>query len=101
MRLVFEGPKPRGSCGEGICECLPPYRGHLCELEEKPRKPQKLKAVIHYMMAESARSPVDSDWNQRSNVDIFCQFNEVLIEEHDLLDMERSLKSLWIHYNQG
>ena len=22
MRLVFEGPKPRGSCGEGICECL-------------------------------------------------------------------------------
>ena len=72
--FLQQGPKPRGSCGEGICECLPPYRGHLCELEEKPRKPQKLKAVIHYMMAES---------------------------EHDLLDMERSLKSLWIHYNQG
>lgn len=72
--FLQQGLVPRGRCGEGICECLPPFRGRLCELEDKPRKAQRLKAVIHYMMAET---------------------------ERDLLDMERSLKSLWLRYNQG
>ena len=49
----FLGQRPRGQCGEGICECLPPFRGALCDLEDPPRQPQQLKAVIHYMMAET------------------------------------------------
>eukprot|EP00913_Durusdinium_trenchii_P012297 g11546.t1 len=73
LRYFLErGPVPHGRCGEGICECFPPYRGELCELEDPPLVPQDIKAAIHYMMAET---------------------------ERDLLDMERSLKSLWQFYN--
>ncbi|CAE7939762.1 KTR3 [Symbiodinium sp. KB8] len=56
------------------CRCLPPFRGPLCELEDPPRVQQKLRAVIHYITAET---------------------------ERDLQDLERSLTSLWIHFNKG
>lgn len=68
------GNLQRGHCGEGLCECLPPFRGPLCELEDPPRVQQKLRAVIHYITAET---------------------------ERDLQDLERSLTSLWIHFNKG
>lgn len=63
----------RGHCAQGICECFPPYRGYLCEHEDRPRLPQHLRAVIHYIIAES---------------------------ESDLVDIERSLSTLWMQYNR-
>lgn len=63
----------RGHCAQGICECFPPYRGHLCEQEDPPRLRQDIRAVIHYILAETAS---------------------------DLDDIERSLSTLWIHYNR-
>ncbi|CAE8610896.1 unnamed protein product [Polarella glacialis] len=63
----------RGRCADGICECLPPFRGPLCDLEDRPRVPQKLRGVIHYITAET---------------------------EGDMLDIERSLKSVWENYNR-
>ena len=78
--------------------CLPPYRGRLCELEDKPRKTQRLKAVIHYMMAETARP---SEPMSAIRLDFPDRNAGPEHQERDLLDMERSLKSLWLRYNQG
>ncbi|CAJ1383666.1 unnamed protein product, partial [Effrenium voratum] len=65
---------PRGRCAEGICECLPPFRGPSCQLEDQGTREGMLKAAMHYITAET---------------------------ERDLLDIERSLKSLWMAFNSG
>jgi len=71
LRYFLERHK-RGHCAEGVCECFPPHRGRLCELDDPPRVPQQLRAVIHYITAET---------------------------ERDLADLSRSLSSLWLRYN--
>jgi len=63
----------RGQCREGICECFPPFRGSLCEQEDPASVPQSLKAVIHYMTAET---------------------------EQDMQDIEHSLTTLWTRFNK-
>eukprot|EP00927_Polykrikos_kofoidii_P025397 TRINITY_DN22822_c1_g1_i1.p1 TRINITY_DN22822_c1_g1~~TRINITY_DN22822_c1_g1_i1.p1 ORF type:complete len:1157 (+),score=118.66 TRINITY_DN22822_c1_g1_i1:311-3472(+) len=66
------GRSTRGHCAEGLCECLPPYRGQLCEHIDPPRVPQRLRAAIHYITADTAQ---------------------------DLLDLSRSLSTLWESFN--
>eukprot|EP00928_Gymnodinium_smaydae_P018354 TRINITY_DN16991_c0_g1_i2.p1 TRINITY_DN16991_c0_g1~~TRINITY_DN16991_c0_g1_i2.p1 ORF type:complete len:803 (-),score=145.33 TRINITY_DN16991_c0_g1_i2:30-2438(-) len=72
-RRSERGRSTRGHCAGGICECLPPYRGRLCERVDPPRVPQKISAVIHYITAET---------------------------ERDLVDLTRSLSTLWARFNQ-
>lgn len=73
LRYFLETPSPaRGRCGEGICECFPPYRGEMCEHIDPPRVEQSIRAVIHYVTAET---------------------------ERDMKDLERSLSTLWDRYN--
>merc|ERR1712232_545948 len=67
------GRTTRGHCAGGICECFPPFRGSLCELEDPPRVSQTLRAAIHYITAET---------------------------ERDLTDIVRSLASLWSRFNR-
>lgn len=64
---------PRGHCTEGVCECFPPYRGPLCQFVDAPRVRGELRAVIHYIVADN---------------------------EEDISDLERSLTTLWQHFNQ-
>ena len=66
------GAGPRGRCVEGLCECLPPYRGSFCQHEDPALVPQRLKSAIHYITTET---------------------------ERDLLDLARSLATLWRHFN--
>ncbi|CAE7194692.1 omh4 [Symbiodinium necroappetens] len=103
------GNLQRGHCGEGLCECLPPFRGPLCELEDPPRVQQKLRAVIHYITAETDLHS-DSDGQEARCVSAevkrgllrkLCELLPALAQERDLQDLERSLTSLWIHFNKG
>ena len=65
---------------------------------------QKLRAVIHYITAET---DLRSDGYEASRcvspsaeVETVA-FLHALAQERDLQDLERSLTSLWIHYNKG
>ncbi|CAD7925529.1 unnamed protein product [Amoebophrya sp. A120] len=67
----------RGRCFDGECECFPPYRGTMCDMEEPNRarinETEKLSAVLHFVMPDSPR---------------------------DLLDIERALPSIWENLNK-
>lgn len=71
--FLEQGEQRRGRCAEGLCECFPPYRGSMCEHLDQPRVPQSIRAVIHYITAET---------------------------ERDLVDLARSLQSVWLRFNQ-
>eukprot|EP00929_Paragymnodinium_shiwhaense_P086827 TRINITY_DN47242_c0_g1_i1.p1 TRINITY_DN47242_c0_g1~~TRINITY_DN47242_c0_g1_i1.p1 ORF type:complete len:1081 (-),score=242.82 TRINITY_DN47242_c0_g1_i1:561-3803(-) len=72
-RPSASGRSTRGHCAEGICECFPPYRGRMCDVEDGPRSQQAVRAAIHYITAET---------------------------ERDMLDLERSLSTLWLRFNK-
>eukprot|EP00392_Amoebophrya_sp_AT5.2_P003903 g3908.t1 len=66
----------RGRCFDGECECFPPYRGTMCDMEDVPQVPTnttRLNAVLHFVMPES---------------------------ERDLADIERALPSIWQNLNR-
>ena len=96
----------RAHCWESICECLPPWRGDLCNVLDESRMPQSAISVsIHYLTSNSESHLNDlrfalknlwNSFNQAKDYPVIVFYDSWLTEQQRIEILESSENRVWI-----